>query len=105
MTNKEAATIIEMLFYDSTNEDYPFTEEFGKVCELAIEALMESEKYKRMILLLEKCLELFRKEECPYLINILAETIFYDDVECDGYCLMEEMAMLLEELKGGEIDG
>lgn len=77
MTNKEAAKIIEMLFHDSTNEDYPFTEEFGKACELAIEALMESEKYKRMILLLEKCLELFRKEEeCPYLINILAETIY-----------------------------
>ena len=26
----------------------------------------------------------------------MEETVFYDDTECDGYCLMEELEQLLE---------
>ena len=30
MTNKEAIEVIDRLFIDSTNENYPFTEEFER---------------------------------------------------------------------------
>ncbi len=42
MTNKEAIEVIDRLFIDSTNENYPFTEEFGTACKLAIKALRNS---------------------------------------------------------------
>ena len=32
MTNREAIKVIEMLFSDSTDENYPLTEEFGSAC-------------------------------------------------------------------------
>lgn len=39
MTNKEAIEVLERLFIDSTNEKYPFCEEFGTAVSVAIEAL------------------------------------------------------------------
>ena len=26
-----------------------------------------------------------------YVLNLLAETVYYDDAECDGNCLMEDI--------------
>lgn len=46
MTRKEAIEAIERLFIDSTNEDYPFTEEFDTACTVAIEALKEQPRPK-----------------------------------------------------------
>lgn len=43
MTNREAKEVIERLFLDSTNENYPFTEEFGTACRRAIDVLYEAE--------------------------------------------------------------
>lgn len=40
--------------------------------------------------LLKKC------DDGPYVKNALEETVFYDDEECDGYCLMEDIATLLD---------
>lgn len=39
MTKKEAAEVISRLFYDSTDENYPFCEEFGTACMIAIQEL------------------------------------------------------------------
>lgn len=39
--------------------------------------------------LLKKC------GEGPYVKDALRETIFYDDVECDGACLANDIADLL----------
>lgn len=36
--------------------------------------------------------ELLKKQnESPYVINILETTVNYDNAECDGYCLMEDI--------------
>lgn len=52
---------------------------------------------ERAIVLLKACMELLKKQdESPYVLNILSETIFYDECECDGYCLCEDIKSFLE---------
>ena len=36
-----------------------------------------------------------QQKDSPYILDILCTTAIWDDVECDGYCLMEEIAELL----------
>ena len=53
-------------------------------------------KYARVLLkatheLLSKC------DDSSYVLNVLEQTTVYDGVECDGYCLMENIEAFLEE--------
>jgi len=51
----------------------------------------------RKITLLKACRDLLRKQnDSSYVLNLLSETVFYDDVDCDGYCLLEDIEMELE---------
>ena len=51
----------------------------------------------RKITLLKACRDLLRKQnDSCYVLNLLSETVFYDDVDCDGYCLLEDIEMELE---------
>jgi len=45
-----------------------------------------------------------RQDKSSYVLNILAETVFYDDAECDGNCLMEDIEYWLDEF-GKQEDG
>lgn len=36
-----------------------------------------------------------QQDNSPYVLNILEQTIFYDEVDCDGYCLMEDIENFL----------
>lgn len=57
----------------------------------------------RHVVLLKAAYELLKKQnKSPYVLNMLAETVFYDDTECDGYCLANDIAYLLdlEDLDG-----
>jgi len=50
----------------------------------------------RRDLLLRKCVELLgRQDNSSIILNLLCETIYYDDAECDGFCLMEDIKDLL----------
>ena len=54
----------------------------------------------RKVVLLRACMELLKKQNnTPYVINLLSETVFYDEAECDGYCLMDDIKSELEELE------
>lgn len=56
---------------------------------------------ERAILLLGKVLELLdRQDESIYVLNLLEELVFYDGVECDGYCLKNDIECLLSVLRG-----
>ena len=47
--------------------------------------------------LLEACVQLLNKQlDSPYVLNLLNELIYYDDCECDGDCLLEDIRYLLE---------
>lgn len=46
----------------------------------------------RKVTLLKACLELLiRQDESSYVLDILTETVRYDEADCDGYCLMEDI--------------
>lgn len=51
----------------------------------------------RKDILLKAAFDLFKKQErSGYVINILCETAYYDGTDCDGYCLMDDIATELE---------
>lgn len=59
-----------------------------------------NENLDRAVTLLKAAKELLRKQEQSYyVLNLLEETVFYDDAECDGNCLMEDIEDLLEEIE------
>ena len=46
----------------------------------------------RKITLLKACRDLLKKQEnSGYVLNLLYETAFYDDTDCDGYCLIGDI--------------
>lgn len=52
----------------------------------------------RAITLLKACVELLEKQKnSHFVLNMLTETVFYDDAECDGYCLIEDIKAELEQ--------
>ena len=66
----------------------------------------EREALKRAIVLLKAAYELMEKqEESPFVLNILEQTTVWDGVECDGYCLKNEIKDWLEFDVGVEVDG
>lgn len=47
---------------------------------------------ERIITLLKACKELLEKQNnSHYVLNLLEQTVNYDDAECDGYCLLEDI--------------
>ena len=47
---------------------------------------------KRADTLLKAAYDLLKKQDGNYyVLNLLAETVYYDDAECDGNCLMEDI--------------
>ena len=62
--------------------------------KMYIKALMFNERAEE---LLKACVELLNKQnESPYVLNLLDELIYYDDCECDGNCLLEDIENLLK---------
>lgn len=54
-------------------------------------------KEDRAKILLKACLELLKiQEESPYILNLLDTTVFYDDADCDGSCLIEDIENYLK---------
>ena len=46
--------------------------------------------------LLNACVKLLNKQkESHYVLDLLTETVYYDEVECDGNCLLEDILCLL----------
>lgn len=61
---------------------------------------MEKE-LERAVVLLKAAKELLSKQyKSHYVLNMLAETVYYDDAECDGACLIEDIGYLLDEIEG-----
>ena len=58
---------------------------------------MNNNKIKRYKTLLKAAYELLKKQEkSEYTLDLLSETVFYDEADCDGYCLMEDIAIELD---------
>lgn len=51
----------------------------------------------RKSILLKACYELLKKQDDSYeVLNLLSETVYYDEADCDGYCLMEDIQIVLD---------
>ena len=60
----------------------------------------------RAITLLRATLELLRKcDKSSYVLDVLGETAYYDDADCDGYCLMDDISNYLDYEVKGQDDG
>lgn len=60
---------------------------------------MEKE-LERAVVLLKAVKELLSKQyKSHYVLNMLAETVYYDDAECDGSCLIDDIGYLLDEIE------
>lgn len=50
----------------------------------------------RKTVLLKAAYDLLKKQDdCGYVLDLLSETAEYDGTQCDGYCLMEDIAIEL----------
>lgn len=60
---------------------------------------MNREEFEeRAVVLLNATCKLLKKQKNSYyVLNMLTETVEYDDAECDGSCLMEDIDNLLSE--------
>jgi hypothetical protein len=63
----------------------------------------ESTEECRKDVLLKAAYDLLKKcNDSHYVLNALSTTVFYDDAECDGFCLANDIA---NTLGFAEIDG
>lgn len=54
---------------------------------------------RRALILLKATSDILEKlDDTPYVLNFFEQTAVWDGVDCDGYCLMEEVNELLEEV-------
>lgn len=66
------------------------------VLELIKQQKQGASKMSRRDELLKAAHDLLKKQtETPYVLDILEETVFYDGTDCDGLCLMEDIALEL----------
>jgi hypothetical protein len=64
------------------------------------------ELYDRVVYLLTAARNLLNKQNgSPYVLNLLEETVFYDDAICDGSCLLEEINRILEDVENYNFRG
>jgi hypothetical protein len=51
----------------------------------------------RKDILLKAAFDLLKRQnECGIVLNLLEQTVFYDEADCDGYCLMQDIAIELD---------
>ena len=55
------------------------------------------QEYDRAKVFIKAIHDLLQKQkDSYYVLDLLRETVFYDDADCDGYCLYEETGEWLE---------
>jgi hypothetical protein len=60
--------------------------------------------YRAKILLKAAGALLKKQEDSHYVLNLLAETIYYDEAECDGACLLDDIRYWFDEFTDENID-
>jgi hypothetical protein len=69
---------------------------------------MTGEQQKRAKVLIQAAIDILEQcENSPYVLDALQVTATWDDTECDGSCLLEEMKDLLVEIdeRYDEVEG
>lgn len=84
----------ETVFYDNANCDgYCLLGDIED--ELSI--TNKEDLNDRKVILLKACKDLLEKQEkSSYVLDILSETVYYDEADCDGYCLIDDIEAELD---------
>lgn len=45
-----------------------------------------------------------KQEDSNYVLNLLTETVYYDEAECDGACLLDDIRYWFDEFTNENID-
>lgn len=45
-----------------------------------------------------------KQEDSNYMLNLMAETVYYDEAECDGSCLLDDIRYWFDEFTDENID-
>ena len=81
--------------------DYPVCKAIMSCQKCAYEHRQLAEwlkELKRADTLLKATYDLLNKQHGNYyVLNLLAETVYYDEAECDGNCLMEDIDAWMDE--------
>lgn len=60
---------------------------------------MEKEQQERALILLQATLDILKTcESHPFVVDVFETTAIWDEVECDGNCLMEEIEQLINDI-------
>ena len=67
-------------------------------CNRGVECSKDlKEENSRARILLKAAYDLLQKQqESHFVLNLLEETVHYDEADCDGYCLQEDISSFLE---------
>ena len=99
MTNEEAIKQLDWYFnFDDGGAAEVKTREAYFTLKRAAK---QDESYgeKRYITLLCAAHTLLKRQhDSNYVLNLLAETVFYDDAECDGNCLLDDIEYYFDEI-------
>ena len=99
MTIDKAIAILDCIAA-GTLDKYSFTESDVSDAIDFMENTLERSKT-----LLEATYNLLNKQcDSPYVLNLISETIDYDDAECDGMCLMEDINYWFFDADGRYLD-
>lgn len=85
--------IVERLF--ESDAASALTNEAARLIEAQRKTI---DKAERMEVLLGAVLQILKKQaNSIYVLNFFTETAFYDEAECDGFCIFEEIEELLND--------
>lgn len=78
---------------DRAKKGYDYNDDVRTAMDRAIEALYFEMRARELF---DAVIDLLVKQrESDVVLNLLTETVHYDEEECDGYCLMEDICHLL----------
>ena len=70
----------------------------SKVSRCDLELANENVTEDRAMVLLQACMNLLNEQKSsPFVLNLLEETVLYDEADCDGYCLSNDIHDYLKE--------
>lgn len=83
-------------YLENWNKDLSLFDDEQEAIEVHNRCIQALKFNSRARELLEAAIKLLNKQnESPYVLNLLDELVYYDDCECDGNCLLEDIEILL----------
>ena len=95
--NKYIQIMNDIAYLKDWNKDLALTNDEQEAIEVHERCIQAMKFNARAETLLNACVKLLNKQnESGYVLNILEQIVYYDECDCDGNCLLEDIENLLE---------